>query len=202
MRENTDYPIRFEVDYPESPSRVQALLGVLLIKWVLLIPHLVILIVLHTVNEIVIYVGHWAVLITGSYPRSLFGFVLGVQCWTNRARAWNAGIADPYPPFTLSMAEDYPTRLEVDYPESPSRVQALLGVLLIKWVLLIPHLVVLIVLHAVNEIVIYVGHWAVLITGSYPRGLFGFVVGVQRWSHRARAWNAGVTDRYPPFSLR
>ena len=97
MRENTDYPIRFEVDYPESPSRVQALLGVLLIKWVLLIPHLVILIVLHAVNEIVMYVGHWAVLITGSYPRSLFGFVLGVQCWTNRARAWNAGIRGPLP---------------------------------------------------------------------------------------------------------
>ena len=99
------------------------------------------------------------------------------------------------------MAEDYPTRLELDYPESPSRVQSLLGVLLIKWVLLIPHLVILIVLHAANEIVIYVGHWAVLITGSYPRGLFGFVVGVQRWSYRARAWNAGVADRYPPFSL-
>ena len=114
------------------------------------------------------------------------------------------GFTDSYPPFSLGMAEDYGLRFEVDYPESPARILALLGVLLFfpKLILLIPHLIILTALGLVTMVVVYVAYWAVLITGAYPRGLFDFGVGIMRWETRTDSWFIGFTDRYPPFSLK
>ena len=89
----------------------------------------------------------------------------------------------------------------MDYPEFSSRLLALLGVILIKSLLLLPHLIILSLLGMVSFAVVYIGYWAVLITGRYPRGLFDVVVGYQRWSYRSNAWLFGWSDRYPPFSL-
>ncbi len=203
MQGNTDYPARFEVDYPESSSRGLALLGVLfLIKWVLLIPHIVIIVVLSIAAFVVAYIGYWAVLITGSYPRGMFNFVSGVQRWEYRTNSWMAGLTDQYPPFTLPADADYPVRFEADYPEAPSRGLALLGALfLIKGVLLIPHIIIIVALSVASFAAYYIGYWVVLITGSLPRGLFNFVAGVQRWQARMDSWSYGWTDRYPPFTL-
>ena len=197
-----DYPVRFEVDHPESPSRLLALLGVLLlVKWVLLIPHIVILIFLGIASLVAMYIGYWAVLITGTYPEVLFNFVAGVQRWSTRTDSWMNGLTDTYSPFSLSVA-DYPAAFEVNYPESPSRWRALLGVIFLKAVLLIPHLIIVAALGIANFFAIYIGYWIVLITGRYPRDLFDFVVGVQRWNYRSNSWLSGLTDKYPPFSLR
>ena len=98
--------------------------------------------------------------------------------------------------------ERYPVVLQVEYPERCSRLLALLGaVFFVKWILLIPHIIILILLGMAQGIVGYIGYWAVLITGRYPRGLFNFGVGVQRWSLRTTAWMNGWADSYPPFSL-
>ena len=98
--------------------------------------------------------------------------------------------------------ERYPAGLQVEYPERSSRLLALLGALFFaKAILLIPHIIILILLVIAQGIVIYIGYWAVLITGRYPRGLFDFGVGVQRWGFRIDAWMNGWTDSYPPFSL-
>ena len=98
--------------------------------------------------------------------------------------------------------ERYPAGLQVEYPERCSRLLALLGVLFyVKAILLIPHIIILILLGMVQGIVIYIGYWAVLITGRYPKGLFHFGVGVRRWRFRVDAWMNGWTDSYPPFSL-
>ena len=198
----SDYPMRFEVDYPELPSRGLALLGALLfIKGLLLIPHVIILYALGIAVSLVVYIGFWAVLITGKYPMGLFEFVVGVLRWQTRADSWMYGFADRYPPFSLGL-EYYPVRFEVDFPESSSRALALLGTLLfIKMILLLPHLVILIFLSILMTVAVYIGYWAVLITGRYPVGLHTFVSGIQRWNYRAGAWLAGLTDRYPPFSL-
>jgi hypothetical protein len=198
----SDYPMRFEVDYPELPSRGLALLGALLfIKELLLIPHLIILFALGIAASLVVYIGFWAVLITGKYPMGLFDFVVGVQRWQTRTDSWMYGFADRYPPFSKDV-EYYAARFEVDYPESSSRVLALLGALLfIKMVLLIPHLVILLFLSILMTVAVYIGYWAVLITGRYPVGLYTFVSGIQRWNYRAGAWLVGLTDRYPPFSF-
>ena len=204
MEQSMDYPTRLEVDYPESPSRVLALLGVIFVKLVLLIPHLIVLYVLGIVSLIAIWIGYLAVLINGSYPAGLYGFVLGVQRWGYRTSGWLYGFTDSYPPFSLGMAEDYGLRFEVDQPESPSRILALLGALLFipKLILLIPHVIILIALGLVTMVVVYVAYWAVLITGAYPRGLFDFAVGVMRWEARTDSWFIGFADSYPPFSLK
>ncbi len=200
--QSADYPVRFEADYPESPSRVLALLGVLLfLKGLLLIPHIVILYVLSIVVTVVVYIGYWAVLITGRFPGGMFNFIVGVQQWSARTDSWMYGWSDKYPPFNLGV-QDYAARFEADQPESSSRLLALLGVIFfIKWVLLIPHLIILVVLGTVALIVGYIGFWVVLITGRYPEGLFNLITGFQRWNYRNGAWMGGLTDRYPPFSL-
>ena len=204
MQETVDYPTTLDVDYPESPSRVLALLGVIFLKFVLLIPHLIVISILGLIATVVIWIGYLAVLITGSYPAGLFGFVLGVQRWGYRTSGWLYGFTDSYPPFSLGAAEDYGVRFEVEQPESSSRILALLGVLFFfpKLILLIPHLIILTALAFVTLVVVYIAYWAVLITGSYPRGLFDFAVGIVRWETRTDSWFIGFTDRYPPFSLR
>ena len=196
-----EYPMRFEVEYPESSSRWRALLGVLFFpKIVLLVPHLVVLSFLGIAASVVTYIGYWAVLITGKYPEVLFNFLVGVQRWSARTDSWLYGLADSYPPFSLSDP-DYPATFEVDYPESSSRWRALLGVLFGKFLLLIPHLIVVSALGIIMFFAVYVGYWIALITGRYPAELFNFVSGVQRWSYRTNAWLYGLTDKYPPFSL-
>ena len=98
--------------------------------------------------------------------------------------------------------ERYPTVLQVEYPERCSRLLALLGALFfVKAILLIPHIIILILLGIAQGIVIYIGYWAVLITGCYPRGLFNFGVDVHRWGFRIEAWMNGWSDSYPPFRL-
>ena len=196
-----DYPVRFDAEYPESPSRWLALLGVLFwLKGLLLLPHIVILLVLSVLSFIAFYVAYVVVLVTGSYPRGLFAFTVGVQRWSTRTDSWMNGLTDAYPPFTFDPV-DYPVRLGVDYTDSSSRLLAGLGVVFIKGLLLLPHVIILYLLGMVSFAVVYIGYWAVLITGRYPRGLFDVVVGVQRWSYRTNAWLIGWTDRYPPFSL-
>jgi hypothetical protein len=199
----SDHPVRFEADYPETPSRLLALLGVLFwIKGLLLIPHIVVLYVLSIVSFVVIYIGYWAVLITGKYPEGMFNFLYGISRWTSRTDSWLYGWSDRYPPFSLD-AGDYPVRLEIETPEAPSRLLALFGVLfmIIKLILLIPHIVILGVLGIVAIVVAYIGYWVVLITGRYPQGLFNLITGVQRWEYRTTSWLLGLTDQYPPFSL-
>jgi hypothetical protein len=199
-----DYSVRFEVEYPESSSRWRALLGVLFVfpKLVLLIPHLVILYFLGLAAFVAAYIGYWVVLITGRYPQGLFDFLVGVQRWSSRTDSWLYGLSDGYPPFSLSDP-DYPAAFEADYPETSSRWRALLGALFFaKIILLVPHIIVLWALGIILFFATYIGYWIVLITARYPQGLFNFVAGVQRWEYRTSAWLVGLTDSYPPFSLK
>jgi hypothetical protein len=91
---------------------------------------------------------------------------------------------------------DYPVRLEVDYPDSLSRL-----LIFVKWLLAIPHFIALIFLAIGAYIVLLISWFAVLITGSYPEGMFNYMVGVIRWSTRVQAYVFLMTDVYPPFSL-
>ncbi|MCE2465556.1 MAG: DUF4389 domain-containing protein, partial [Dehalococcoidia bacterium] len=94
-------------------------------------------------------------------------------------------------------------RLTASYPESSSRLLALLGLLFFipKVVLLLPHLIILYFLGTVSLVVVYLAFWAILFTGKYPRGLFNFAVGIERWRVRTDAWVLGLADSYPPLSL-
>lgn len=185
-----------------------------LVKWFLAIPHFLVLVVLWLVFAVLTVVGFFAILFTGRYPRALFNLNVGILRWTWRVQfyATNAIGTDRYPPFTLNHA-DYPADLDITYPDRLSR-----GLVLIKsWLLAIPHLIVLGILAGtwrfgdadgaqftvgglIGALTLAAG-LLLLFTGTYPRGLFDFLVGLNRWAYRAIAYVALMTDTYPPFRL-
>jgi uncharacterized protein DUF4389 len=186
-----------------------------LVKWVLLIPHVIVLAFLCVAFAVVTVIAFFAVLITGRYPEPLFRFNVGVLRWTWRVVFYGYGAlgTDRYPPFSLREEPDYPATLALEYPAHLSR-----GLVLVKWWLLaIPHYLLLGALaggvtFAVDAgsnrttigllaaVVIIVGV-ALLFSGRYPRGLFDLAMGVNRWSLRVAVYSLLMTDVYPPFRL-
>lgn len=97
---------------------------------------------------------------------------------------------------------NYPVTYDVEYPENLSRGKLLLKVFFGWLYVWIPHYFILYFLSLVVGIVMFIAFWAILFTGKYPRGMFDFVVGVNRWSLRVSAYLGMMTDQYPPFRLK
>lgn len=130
------------------------------------------------------------------YPRWWFDFAREFTRFGARVGAYVALLTDQYP----STVEEQSVHLEIDYPDAKEDLNRWLP--LVKWFLAIPHYVVLAVLAVIAIFAIVIAWFAILITGSYPRSLFDYVVGVARWGLRVQAYvSLLVTDRYPPFSL-
>jgi hypothetical protein len=186
----SSYPLRFDVEYPERLSR-----WLIFVKWLLVIPHLIILYLLTLVASVITFVAWFAILFTGRYPQGLFNFVVGYYRWDANISAYILFMRDEYPPFTMEAGR-YPVTLEVDYPERLSR-----WLIFVKWLFVIPSMIVLMLLGIVYYVVLIIAWFAILITGRHPKGLFSFGVGVIRWSFRINAYSYLMTDKYPPFSL-
>jgi hypothetical protein len=186
-----DYPVRFDVQYPEQLSR-----WLIFVKWILAIPHFLILYALNAVAGICVLIGFFAILFTRQFPRGLWDFVVNTRRWNENNSAYIALMRDEYPPFSWEPGV-YPVTLEVDYPEEMNR-----WLPLVKWLLAIPHLIVLSVLYIAAIVVIIIAWFAILFTGQFPRGMFDFVVGVMRWNNRVYAYFYLLRDEYPPFSLK
>lgn len=182
-----------------------------LVKWVLLIPHVIALAVLWFAVAVVSVVAWFAIVITGRYPRALFDFTVGVLRWSWRVGfySYSALGTDRYPPFSLGSEPDYPATLEIDYPERLSR-----GLVWVKsWLLALPQLVIVGILAGgggwddnggypglIGLLVLVAGVW-LLFTGSFGRGLFDLLVGLNRWVLRVAAYVLLLRDEYPPFRL-
>jgi hypothetical protein len=186
------YPLRFDIQYPEKLSR-----WLIFIKWLLAFPHFLILYALTAVADVITFIAFFAILFTGRYPRGLFDFVVNIYRWQENVFAYYALFRDEYPPFSWEAGK-YPVTFEVDYPENLSR-----WMIFVKWLLAIPHIIVLAFVYVAALVVWVIAWFAILFTGRFPRGLFDFLVGVNRWSLRVNAYALLLLrDDYPPFSLR
>jgi Domain of unknown function (DUF4389) len=137
------------------------------------------------------------ILFRQKYPRWWFDWNLELQRFTNRVLVYVLLMDDRYPSTDQAQA----LRLDYDYPDVPRDLNRFLP--LVKWLLAIPHFIVLAFLWVGVFFVVIVAWFAILFTGRYPRGIFDFVEGVVRWGQRVVAYAFTlVTDRYPPFSLR
>jgi len=207
MEAGTSYPVQFDVEYPERElDRLTTAFRIFMV-----IP---IAIVLATLGgESTAYAGdHWQagatfgglvtfsplllILFRQKYPRWWFDWNLELLRFQNRIGAYLALLNDQYP----STDEHQSVRLELPYPDAKQDLNRWLP--LVKWLLAIPHYIVLAFLWLAALFVIVFAWFAILFTGRYPRGLFEFVVGVGRWTNRVTAYAfVLVTDQYPPFSL-
>jgi membrane protein YdbS with pleckstrin-like domain len=131
------------------------------------------------------------------YPRWWFDFARELTRFGARVSVYMALLTDRYP----STVDEQSVHLEIEYPDVERDLNRWLP--LVKWLLAIPHYVVLAFLWVGAIIAIVIAWFAILVTGRYPRPLFDYVVGVSRWTLRVSAYAfLLVTDRYPPFSLR
>ncbi len=185
------YPLRYDVEYPEELSR-----WLIFVKWLLVIPHTIILYALIVAAGMIGFIAFFAILFTKRYPRGMFDFVVNVYRWGANMGAYSGLFRDEYPPFSWEPGQ-YAVTYEVDYPEELSR-----WLPLIKWLLAIPHIIVLLFLFIAVDFAYIIAWLAILFTGRFPRGLFDFIVGVVRWSLRVSAYTSLLRDEYPPFSLR
>jgi hypothetical protein len=179
-----------------------------LVKWLLLIPHIVVLAFLWVAAVFMTMVAFFAILFTGRYPRKIFDFNLGVMRWTWRVSFYglSALATDKYPPFTLKEDPSYPADFTVDYPERLSR-----GLVLVKWWLLaIPHYLVVALFaggahmagaSGLVALLSVIAGFFLLFKGKYPESIFDFVMGMNRWCYRVLAYAALMRDEYPPFRL-
>lgn len=204
-QEQPSAPIVVSVQHPDSLSRLHLLLKTFFGFIYVGIPHGIILYVLGIVAWLLSLAAFVVILFTGRYPKPLFDFVVAYYRWTLRVAAY-AGpflgnfMVDKYPPFSFDEEPDDPVILRVEYPESLSRLHALLKFFLGWLYVAIPHGIILFIYLILLVIALFFTWFIVLITGKFPASIFGFAEGYMRWNTRVNLYLAFARDEYPKFS--
>ena len=206
MEQPASYPLTFNVDYPDRPlDRLSSFFRPL---WLIPIGVIAGLLASGSMSvEGQSYSWSWAaggvlfvpvllmLLFRGKYPRWWFDWNLNLSRFLARVGSYALLLRDEYP----STDEEQAVHLNFAYPDAS---QLSRGLPIIKWLLAIPHYVVLFFLWIGLCVCVIIAWFAILFTGRYPRGLFDYVVGVYRWTLRVEAYAfLLITDQYPPFTL-
>ena len=207
----SDYPVTFRVDYPDrelnrltSFFRIFTLIPIAIVSATIAgfstsydgASDTAITVVVSGVGILVIPVL-LLILFREKYPRWWYDWNLNLQRFASRIGVYAALMDDRYP----STDEEQSVHLDYSYPDV--RADLGRGMPLVKWLLAIPHYIVLAFLFLGALFAVIAAWFAILFTGRYPRGLFDYVEGVMRWHNRVVGYAFTlVTDRYPPFSLQ
>ena len=190
MTQQSDvYPVQLSVDYPDGGlNRLSTFF-----RFLMVIPIIIVQAFLATLS----FPASLMILFRRKYPRWWFDYSLELARFTTRISAYLYLLRDEYP----STDEEQAVHVEIAYPDVERDLNRWLP--LIKWLLALPHYIVLWLLSIVQMVIVIIAWFGILFTGRYPRGMFDLVVGVMQWSLRVQAYAFLLTtDRYPPFSLR
>lgn len=191
------YPATFAVDTPESITNWRPL-----VQWLLATPHFIVLNVLNALSQVVAFISWFVILFTGKLPEGLAGVQHLYVRYANRTYAYAGFLREEYPPFAFDTTADDPG----DYPVvrtafSPAYDDRNRLTVAFRFILVLPHAIVLAVLALVAYFVVLINVFVVLFTGAWSAGMRNFVEGVLRWGTRVGAYQLLLTDEYPPFSL-
>jgi hypothetical protein len=218
MTNNPEYAARLAIDYPDKLDRLTTFFRILMIIPIAIILGLITqagqtvthTIIINQAGEIVKRTRETAgglatglaaatalmIIFRQRYPRWWFDFSRELTRFGARFGAYLLLLTDQYP----STVDEQSVHLEIDYPDVPKDLNRWMPI--IKWLLAIPHYIILGFLIIAAFFGVIIAWFAILFTGQYPRAIFDFIVGVGRWSLRVNAYAfLLVTDRYPPFSL-
>lgn len=196
------YPVEIRGNLEQPINR-----WLFLIKWFLIIPHLVVLAVLSVALFFSWLFSLVAIIANGKYPEPLFNFNVGVVRWLWRVGfySYQALGTDRYPPFSLKSDPAYPADLTVQYPTSQRKATTFFQ----WWILAVPHYLIVGIFQGgvgyhyggLQAVLIFFCAIANLFTGRYPANLFAFVMGINHWVYRVAGYALLFTNEYPPFRL-
>jgi len=189
------YPVVVEFDRDLAVDRWRPF-----VNWLLAIPHWIVLYGLNIVSRGIVLVSFFTVLFTKDIPDGLFNFQAMVNRYSFRVNTFVGFMKNEYPPFEFLMDQADPggdaARYSITKPVEYNR-----WLPLVKWLLVIPHYIVLVFLVLGVVVVEIIAMFAVLFTGKFPQGFRDYVIGVNRWANRVSAYFMLLVDEYPPFSL-
>ncbi len=187
-------PVQLELDAPLNVARWRVIGNP-----IMAIPHIIFLYILNAVLNVITFIAWFAILFTGEYPSGLFDFAVGVMRYQWRVGTFYLFMREPYPAFAVPSGPSDPgddiATFSMSRPEKLSR-----GLIFVKWLLVIPVYLVLVVLGIGAYIVLLIAFFAVLFTGKWPEGLRNYVIGVARLAFRLNVYAYLMTDVYPGFS--
>lgn len=189
------YSVSVDVDPPAAQNRLSVLLRI-----IFAIPALFVAGIVFLVAEILSLITWIIILVTGSFPAGMHRFTGGSLRWYMRALGYGLLLTDRYPAFSTDDDRSYPIRVNGD-DEIDNR-NRLTTILPIRYLLAIPHLIIVTVLGYAAGVVVLISWVAALFTGSVPQGMHDFLAGYLRWNTRTYGYVLNLTDKYPPFTLK